>query len=202
MRELKKKLLIKMGAHTIHQASKIISQHILMVVIVTNVNVPTRTTDDAPLVLPNAPPPLTHISRRMSRNADACRIIIVTGPVAERDQATALSRTTSDTATARKTFILTAHEINMLQGTHHRCHGISSHIATKQLRSLERRIARGYLSFSYDCYTSPIYKSVKLSNVASSLSHRPSRSTTKQLRPLEQRATPRLPERSHNIYFA
>ena len=48
----------------------------------------------------------------------------------------------------------------------------------------------------------PIYKSGKLSNAASSLSHRPSRSATKQLRPLEQRATPRLPERSHDIYFA
>ena len=48
----------------------------------------------------------------------------------------------------------------------------------------------------------PIYKSGKLSNVASSLSHRPSRSATKQVRPLKPRATPRLPERSHNIYFA
>ena len=48
----------------------------------------------------------------------------------------------------------------------------------------------------------PIYKSGKLSNVASSLSHRPSRSATKQLRPLKLRATRRLPERSHNIYFA
>ena len=47
----------------------------------------------------------------------------------------------------------------------------------------------------------PIYKSRKLSNAASSLSHRPSRSVTKQLRPLEQRATPRLSERSHDIYF-
>ena len=38
----------------------------------------------------------------------------------------------------------------------------------------------------------PIYESGKLSNVASSLSQRPSRSATKQLRPFEQRATPRL----------
>ena len=36
----------------------------------------------------------------------------------------------------------------------------------------------------------PIYKNGKLSNVASSLSHRPSRSATKQLRPLKLRATP------------
>ena len=50
--------------------------------------------------------------------------------------------------------------------------------------------------------TPPIYESGKLSNVASSLSHRPSRSATKKLRPLKLRATPRLPERSHNIYFA
>ena len=48
----------------------------------------------------------------------------------------------------------------------------------------------------------PIYKSGKLSNVASPLSHCPSRSATKQLCPLKLRATPRLPERSHNIYFA
>ena len=44
-------------------------------------------------------------------------------------------------------------------------------------------------------------KSGKLSNVASSLSHHPSRSATKQLCPLKLRATPQLPERSHNIYF-
>ena len=48
----------------------------------------------------------------------------------------------------------------------------------------------------------PIYESGKLSNVASSLSHRPSRSATKQLCPFKLRATPRLPESSHNIYFA
>ena len=48
----------------------------------------------------------------------------------------------------------------------------------------------------------PIYMSGKLSNTASSLSHRPSRSATKQPYPLKLRATPRLPERSHNIYFA
>ena len=48
----------------------------------------------------------------------------------------------------------------------------------------------------------PIYKSGKLSNVASSLSHRPSRSATKQLRPPKLRSTPRLPERSHNVYLA
>ena len=36
----------------------------------------------------------------------------------------------------------------------------------------------------------PIYKSGKLSNVASSLSHRPSRSATKQLCPLKLQATP------------
>ena len=36
----------------------------------------------------------------------------------------------------------------------------------------------------------PIYKSGKLSNVASSLSHRPSRSVTKQLCPLKLQATP------------
>ena len=48
----------------------------------------------------------------------------------------------------------------------------------------------------------PIYKRGKLSNAASSLSHRPSRSVTKQLRPLKQRATQRLPERSRDIYFA
>ena len=47
----------------------------------------------------------------------------------------------------------------------------------------------------------PMYKSGKLSNAASSLSHRSSRSATKQLRPLEQRATPRLSERSHDLYF-
>ena len=48
----------------------------------------------------------------------------------------------------------------------------------------------------------PIYESGKLSNVASSLSHRPSRSATKQLCPLKLRATPRQPECSHSIYFA
>ena len=40
----------------------------------------------------------------------------------------------------------------------------------------------------------PMYEDVMLSNVASSLSQRPSRSATKQLCPLEHRATPRLPE--------
>ena len=48
----------------------------------------------------------------------------------------------------------------------------------------------------------PIYKSGKLSNVASPMSHFPSRSATKQLCPLKLRATLRLPELSHNIYFA
>ena len=114
-----------------YQGAKILSQHI--VTVVTNVTVPYSN----------------------NRHADGCRIIIVTGSFVERDQETALSRTTSDTATARKTLILTAHEIDMLSGAHHHCHGISSHSATKQLRSLERRTTRGYLSFSYDCYTSP-----------------------------------------------
>ena len=45
----------------------------------------------------------------------------------------------------------------------------------------------------------PIYKSGKLSNVASPLSHCPSRSATKQLCPLKLRATPRLPEHFHDI---
>ena len=48
----------------------------------------------------------------------------------------------------------------------------------------------------------PIFRNGKLSNVASSLSHRPSRSAIKHLRPFKLRATPRLPERSHKIYFA
>ena len=47
----------------------------------------------------------------------------------------------------------------------------------------------------------PIYKSGKLSNVALSLSQRPSRNATKQLRPLEQRAASRLPERSPRQYI-
>ena len=47
-----------------YQGAKILSQHI--VTVVTNVTVPTRTTDVAPSVPPNAPPPRTHKSRRTS----------------------------------------------------------------------------------------------------------------------------------------
>ena len=49
----------------------------------------------------------------------------------------------------------------MISGAHHHCHVILSHSATKQLRFLERRTVSGYLSFSYDCYTSPNVKEWK-----------------------------------------
>ena len=47
----------------------------------------------------------------------------------------------------------------------------------------------------------PIYNSERLSNVASSLSQRPSRSATKKLRSLERCATSRLPERSPPLTY-
>ena len=47
---------------------------------------------------------------------------------------------------------------------------------------------------SYIPHKIPMYENVMLSDVASSLSQRPSRIATKQLRALEQRAAPRLPE--------
>ena len=47
---------------------------------------------------------------------------------------------------------------------------------------------------SYISHKIPMYENVMLSDVTPSLSQRPSRIATKQLRALEQRATPRLPE--------
>ena len=47
-----------------YQASTLLSQHI--VTVATNVTAPTRTTIDTTTAPPNAPPSLTHISRRMS----------------------------------------------------------------------------------------------------------------------------------------
>ena len=110
------------------------------------------------------------------------------------------SRTTSDTTTARNTLTLTAHEIDMLPGAHHHCHSMSSHSATHRIA---RRINCALSNDKRHAATSaspmtvthpPIYKSGRLSNVTSSLSQRPSRSVTKQLRPLERRATLRQPE--------
>ena len=49
-------------------------------------------------------------------------------------------------------------------------------------------------SISYIPYKISMYENVMLSDVASSLSQRPSRIATKQLRAFKQRATPRLPE--------
>ena len=128
----------------------------------------------------------------LARNAIGCRVIIVTTSVSDRDQTTAPSRTTSDTATARNTLTLTAHETCMLPGDRHHCHSISLHSATHQLRSLERQ-RHATTSASPVTVTHPsIYKSGRLSNVTSSLSQHPSRSATKQLRTLERRVTSRL----------
>ena len=112
------------------------------------------------------------------------------------------TRTTSDTKAARDTLTLTANEIDMLPSAHHHCHSISSHDATKQLRSLERQRRAATSASPMTVTYPPVYKSGRLSNVASSLSQRPSRNATKQLRPLEQRAISRLPERSPIIYSA
>ena len=81
-----------------------------------------------------------------------CRVVIVTAPVAKRDQ---------------DNCALSNHELH---------HG------------------RQNAPISYNPHKIPMYKNVMLSDVASSLSQRPSRIVTKQLRALEQRATPWLAE--------
>ena len=127
---------------------------------------------------------------------------LVTAPVAKRDQTTAPSRTTSDTAIiARNTFTLTAHETSMLPGDRGHCHSISSHSATDQLRSLERQRHAATSASPMTITHSAINKGGRLSNAASSLSQRPSRSATKQLRPLKRRATSRLSERSPSLTY-
>ena len=132
-----------------YQGAKILLQHI--VTVVTNVTVPTRTTDDAPSAPPNAPPPLTHIYMKTYEPA------MLTGVASSLSQGPSRCPLSNNERhrNCKKILILTSHEVDMLSGAHHHCPGISSHSATKQLRSLERRTARGYLSFSYDCYTSP-----------------------------------------------
>ena len=170
--------------------------------VATNVTAPTRTTSTPQH---NSTPKRTPIAntyiKMMSTYCDQMSRHLVTAPVAKRDQTTAPSRTTSDTAIVRNTFTLTAHETSRLPGDRGHCHSISSHSATDQLRSLERQRHAATSTSPMTITHSPINKGGRLSNAASSLSQRPSRSATKQLRPLERRATSRLSERSSSLTY-
>ena len=83
-----------------------------------------------------------------------------------------------------------AHAIGMLPRTYHHCH--STRLTTRPtnyaLSNDERPAAA--LTSPMALIHPPIYMSGKLSNVVSSLSRRPSRIATEQLRALEQRAAP------------
>ena len=94
-----------------------------------------------------------------AHNAIGCRVVIVTAPVANRDQVTARSRTTSYTPTARNTLTLTAHETDMLPGDRYHCHSISSHSATSQPCSVERQRHAATSDSPMTATHPPIYKS-------------------------------------------
>ena len=101
-----------------------------------------------------------------------------------------------------------------LQGTHshsqhmrpigdrHHCHSISSRSATNQLCSLERERHAATSASPMTVTRPPIYKSgsCRMSCRHCHSARREARPS--KLRPLEPRATPRLPERSHIIYSA
>ena len=128
-------------------------------------------------------------------------IIVVTAPVAERDRVTAPSRTT--TASGCIDFSYDAYtspniyESETLSNVASPCHSARHEARPSKLRTLEQQAAPRLPERSPIIYIpdkNPMNENVMLLNVASSLSQRPSRSATKQLRPLEQRATSRLPE--------
>ena len=121
-------------------------------------------------------------------------VIIVTAPVAERDQETALSRTTSDTTTARQeTVTLTAHEIEIARRSNCALSNDKRHAATSassmtvthpqvyksgKLSNYCRVVIVTASVTEHDCQNAPplyiphkipTYENVMLSNVASSL---------------------------------
>ena len=93
-----------------------------------------------------------------ARNAIGCRVIIVTAPVAERDQATALSRIRSDTPIADRTHTHNKRD-RYATGDRHHCHSISSHSATNQPCSLERQRHAATSDSPMTATRPPIYKS-------------------------------------------
>ena len=104
---------------------------------------------------------VTHVPQYIRAEVVKCRVVIVTAPVAKRDQA------------------------NCALSNHERHHGCQN------------------APISYIPHKIPMYENVVLSDVASSLSQRPSRIATKQLRALERRAAPRLPKkRSHTDIYS
>ena len=88
------------------------------------------------------------------------------------------------------------HAIGMLPRAYHHCHSTCRETRPSNCALSNDERPAAALSSPMTLKYFLINKSEKLSNVASSLSQRPSQIGTKQLRALEQRAAPRLPERS------
>ena len=160
-----------------YQASTLLSQHI--VTIVTNVIAPTRTTVDSRTAPPNAPPSLIHT--KYIKTSERVMLSDVASSLSQRPprNATKQLHSLEQRATPQ---LQETHETDMLPGDRYHCHSISSHSATNQLRSLERQRHAATSAYPMIVTHPPIYKR-KLSNVASSLSQRPSRSVTKQTAP-------------------
>ena len=81
-----------------------------------------------------------------------------------------------------------AHAISMLPRTIHYCHSTRRGTRPSNYALSNDELSATALTSPMTLIHPPIYMSGKLSNVASSLSQRPSRIATEQLRALEQRA--------------
>ena len=89
-----------------------------------------------------------------------------------------------------------AHVIGMLPRTYHHCHS-----TRRGTRPSNCAAARGCIDFSHDAYTSVDIYEREQSNVASSLSQRPSRSATEQTARSRITIGSRLPERSPPLTY-